>query len=130
MSIWTDRAWRLPLAAMALLLSLPTAQAQTWTATASGNWSNPANWSSNPAIPASSNTTALVFPSFVAATYTATNDTAITPFILNSMTLNNESNGTLTITNGAGNSLQFVIRQFDGDVAQVVDFDFSGLIVH
>jgi autotransporter-associated beta strand protein len=100
------RAW---LAGGCILASIftPYAFGQTWTNVAGGNWSVGANWSGG-VVPTSSNTTQLTFPSLLVSAYTATNDTGISPFALNGMILNSESNGsTLGIANAAGNSLQF-----------------------
>jgi fibronectin-binding autotransporter adhesin len=85
----------------------PPAHAQTWTSAANGNWTDGFNWSGG-VPPSSTNSTQLTFPSFLAAGYTATNNTGILPFVLNGMTFNSESNsGNVTVTNAAGNGLQF-----------------------
>src|SRR5207244_9887419 len=93
-------------AALLIVITFHGARAQTWTNTAGGNWSVGSNWSGG-VVPTSGPTTQLTFPSFLSAAYTATNDTGINPFVLNGLTLDNESSSTLTVTNATGNGLQF-----------------------
>jgi autotransporter-associated beta strand protein len=112
------------LGSLATLLSLTLLAAQanaatfTWTAASSGVWSNAGNWTGG--APASAATTLLIFNDS-ATGYTATNDLAANPWILNGMTFNNlaghvvniaganplnfQPNGATapTITAGAGN---------------------------
>lgn len=80
--------------------------AQSWILPVDGTWSVGANWSGG-VVPSSGPTTQLLFGSFLSSAYTATNDTGINPFILNGLTLNNESSTTLNVSNGVGNSIRF-----------------------
>src|SRR5262245_46448375 len=84
---------------LALVLA-PSAMGQTWTSFATSNWNNAANWS--PGLPVSGNTTDLLFPGLLDIAYTATNDLG-NPFVLRTMTFNNQSGGALTI---AGTQIQ------------------------
>jgi T5SS/PEP-CTERM-associated repeat protein len=83
-------------------LTLLATQAQaanfTWTAAANNNWSAGFN-----AAPASDPTTTLTF--IDGASYTATDDLAANPFILNGMTFNNT--GTNVVTIAGANPLNF-----------------------
>lgn len=69
-----------------------TATAQTWTATASGNWSTGANWSTG-IPPAGGTSTNLTFGGI--GGYTATND--LGPFVLRSLTLDNRGTDDITV---------------------------------
>ena len=85
-------AARLALVVAITLFVAPNSRAQTsftWTAFASGNWSNGGNWSGgNP--PPSVNTTDLIFPGILDQAYTATNDIG-TPFVLHSLSFDNQA---------------------------------------
>lgn len=85
--------------AVAALAAIPSAvSAQTWVNPAGGNWSVGTNWSGG-VVPASAATTAL---SFTGGGYTATNDVATQPFVLNSLTSTATSATTI-----AGGTLSF-----------------------
>ncbi|HEY1375489.1 MAG TPA: autotransporter-associated beta strand repeat-containing protein, partial [Gemmataceae bacterium] len=100
---------RAVLVAVVAALTAGRAAAQTptntWTATASGNWSTASNWDTN-SVPASAASTILQFNNPGGATYTATQDVA-NPFQLNGLIFNSPG-GAVTVTNAAGNSLSLV----------------------
>ena len=78
----------------------------TGTGTAANPFSNPASWSTG-TVPNSAADTALVFNNFDANTFAVVNNVG-SPFLLNSVTFNNESttNGALTLESLSGNSLE------------------------
>src|SRR5262245_37231430 len=68
-----------------------TATTYNWTQTAGGMWSVPGNWDANGvAVSGATNN-----ETFVAGTYTATNDLVGTPFVTNNFTFG--ATGTVTI---------------------------------
>ena len=94
----------------AILVSADRAAAQTptntWTATASGNWSTAGNWDVN-GVPVSVATTVVQFNNNGTTAYTATQDIAAS-FQLNGLIVNSTSTGAITITDATGNALSFV----------------------
>ena len=84
--------------------SRATCQSFTWTSFQTSNWNSAANWT--PGIPTSGATTDLFFNGILDTAYTSNNDLGV-PFVLRSMTFNNQTGGVLTINNSAPNFLQF-----------------------
>jgi fibronectin-binding autotransporter adhesin len=77
----------------------------TWIGTASGNWSNAANWDAN-GVPLSQGTTVIQFNNSGSSSYTATQDMAAA-FQLNGMVFNSSSSSGTTVNNAAGDALSF-----------------------
>jgi fibronectin-binding autotransporter adhesin len=73
----------------------------TWTATASGNWSDGTNWNTNPTPPTSGTTTILQFNAGGATSYTATNDIT-DPFSLKGLLFNSLSSNPITLAGNVG----------------------------
>jgi T5SS/PEP-CTERM-associated repeat protein/autotransporter-associated beta strand protein len=88
-------------------ITLLAAQAQAttynWTAVANGNWSDSTKWDAN-GVPVSGATTSLTFAD--GGTYTATDDIATNPFVLNGLTFNNKTPNVVTLA--GANPLNFV----------------------
>jgi fibronectin-binding autotransporter adhesin len=97
----------LALLAVAVALKAGPAAAQTWTATASGNWSDATNWNggAGPA-PTSGLNTILTFNAADPVTYQATNNFGA--FQLNSLTFASSSTVPITVADDATSSLTFV----------------------
>ena len=106
---FSRRALWLVLAAEFLGASMAVAQTptNTWIATASGNWSNAANW--NPGgVPISSNGTVLQFNASGSTGYTATKDAAIPdPFSLQALIFNSTATAPITLADAGAAGLAF-----------------------
>src|SRR6266576_3771573 len=91
-------------AALAGIINSAEAVTYTWNASASGNWSNAANWSGG-TLPVAGNTNTLQFSSPLSTAYTATNDLG-SPFVLRTLSVGTFGGAGATVTM-AGNSLEF-----------------------
>ena len=101
------RFWIVAAALLELVTPAVAQSPYTWNTT-DGTWNTALNWldnGNNPAVPTSSNTTALVFNASGTTSYAATN--GIGAFTPNSMTFNNTGSGTISIAGAAANTLTF-----------------------
>jgi autotransporter-associated beta strand protein len=102
-----------------LLAAMTSAKAaSTWNSPAGGNWNTAGNWT--PAtVPASANTTQLIFNASGTTSYTTINDIGAGAFTLNNLQVNNTGVGTVTINGAAAaNTLIFAGATPTIDVSQ------------
>jgi fibronectin-binding autotransporter adhesin len=94
-----------------LTLVAGRADAQTWTAAASGTWSTGANWvGGSPPVSGAATTLTFGDPTVAGLSYTATNDIGTTPFLLNSLVFNGNAGSLVTVAglDPINNGLSFV----------------------
>src|SRR3954463_3213370 len=79
------------------------AQTFTWTSTTDANWTDPNSWGGT--VPTGGATTVIRFNATDPVTYTANNDLADSPFVLNALNFNSTSSGLVSVS--TNNPFQF-----------------------